>query len=283
MSYLDHLASFVLQLGPQRRSRSRDQRRREDLRNFVMGLARDDFESRYPDLRFAPVVVLLAAYLEADNIGDVLKRIPDEACGLPISVLVVVDGGDDGTEKIVTGMGAHCAAFPVNMGHGLALRLGYQLASEKGASYVITMDADGQDDPASVPDLLAPLVAGTSDFVIASRRLGTDESTDAVRRAGTVFFAAVINSLTHQHLTDTSMGLRALRIDVLNDVTLEQDQYQTAELVISAASRGWRISEVPTVRHPRTSGESKKGHNAFFGLQYARVILRTWLREHSRR
>jgi Glycosyl transferase family 2 len=283
MPYLDRLCSLLSHLGPRQRSVSREQRRRDDLRNFAMGLGREDFERRHPDARFAPIVVLLASYLEADNIGAVLKGIPEEACGHDISVLVVVDGGDDGTEKIVTEMGAFCAAFPVNLGHGVALRLGYQLAADKGASYVVTMDADGQDDPSSVPDLVAPLVAGTSDFVIASRRLGTDESTDPVRRAGTVFFATIINALTHQHLTDTSMGLRALRVEVLNDVILEQDQYQTAELIISAASRGWRLSDVPTVRHARTSGESKKGHNALFALQYSRVIMKTWLRELARR
>ena len=165
---------------------------------------------------------------------------------------------------------------------GVALRLGYELAGSCGARYVVTIDADGQDDPASIGDLVAPLVSDEADFVIASRRLGTDESTDPLRRAGVVFFAKVINSLTGQHLTDTSMGLRAMRVEVLGDVTLEQDQYQTAELVISAASRGWRIAERPTVRHPRASGESKKGHNALFALQYARVIVRTWLRERRR-
>jgi hypothetical protein len=68
-------------------------------------------------------------------------------------------------------------------------------------------------------------------------------------------------------------------VEVLEDVTLEQDQYQTAELVISAALRHWRLGERPTVWHPRASGESKKGHNIFFGVQYARVILHTWLRD----
>ena len=80
--------------------------------------------------------------------------------------------------------------------------------------------------------------------------------------AGVVFFATVINALTGQHITDTSNGFRALRIEVLSDVTLEQDQYQTAELIISAATRGWRITDCPVVWHPRASGESKKGHNA---------------------
>jgi hypothetical protein len=115
--------------------------------------------------------------------------------------------------------------------------------------------------------------------VIASRRLGRDDTTDRFRRAGVVLFAAVISALTRQRLTDTSSGFRALRVEVLEDVTLEQDQYQTAELVISAALHHWRLGEQPTVWHPRASGESKKGHNIFFGVQYARVILHTWRRD----
>ncbi|MGH9028292.1 MAG: glycosyltransferase family 2 protein [Acidimicrobiales bacterium] len=266
-----------------KKSGSREQRRYDELRKFVLELGRQDFTRRHPGAKFAPVVVLVAAYLEAENIGAVLKGIPKQACGLDVSILVVVDGGDDGTEEIAASMGAFCAVFPVNMGHGVALRLGYDLAASQGARYVVTIDADGQDDPSSIPDMLAPVVDDEADFVIASRRLGQDESTDPIRRAGVVFFAGVINKLTGQRLTDTSMGLRALRIEVLKDVTLEQDQYQTSELVIAAAMRGWRLAERPTIRHPRSSGESKKGHNAFFALQYARVILYTWRRERKSR
>ncbi|HLX88998.1 MAG TPA: hypothetical protein VKR22_11155, partial [Acidimicrobiales bacterium] len=112
-----------------------------------------------------------------------------------------------------------------------------------------------------------------------SRRLGTDRTTDAVRKAGVVFFSTVVNTLTGQHLTDTSNGFRAFRADVLRGITLEQDQYQTAEVIISAASRGWRLAERPTVWHPRASGKSKKGRNAVFALRYAWVVVRTWRRE----
>ncbi len=266
-------------LAPFRRAHAREKRRRDDMRDYVMGQARADFRRRYPDTTFAPVLVLIAAYLEADNIGDVLKAVPTEVDGLAVSTLVVVDGGDDGTEDIVAAHGAYCAVFPVNLGHGVALRLGYELADSLGATYVVTLDADGQNDPAEIPDLLAPVLADEADFVIASRRLGVDETSDDVRRAGVVFFAAVINFLIGEHLSDTSNGYRALKIDVLRDVTLEQDQYQTAELIISAGKHGWRLGECPTVWHPRASGESKKGHNVFFALQYARVILRTWFRE----
>jgi glycosyltransferase involved in cell wall biosynthesis len=271
------MASVVL--APFTRAHARERRRRDDVRRYVMEQARSDFHRRHPDAVFGPVVVLIAAYLEADNIGAVLKAVPTEVDGLTVSTLVVVDGGDDGTEDVAAEHGVYCAVLPVNMGHGVALRLGYELADALGARYVVTLDADGQNDPTEVPDILAPVITGEADFVIASRRLGTDRTSDELRRAGVVVFAAVINAITGQPVSDTSNGYRALRIEVLRDVTLEQDQYQTAELIISAAARGWRLGERPTVWHPRASGESKKGHNIFFALQYARVILRTWLRE----
>lgn len=257
----------------------RRRRRYDDLRRLVLDLGRQDFRKRHPGVGFGPVLVLIASYLEADNIGAVLKNVPTEVDGLEVSVLVVVDGGDDGTEDIVSEHDAYCAVLPVNMGQGVALRLGYQLAEDLGAKYVVTVDADGQNDPSEIPDLLAPILSGDKDFVIASRRLGVDETTDRFRRLGVVFFSSLVNLLTHQRLSDTSNGFRALRIEVLKDVRLEQDQYQTSELIISAASRGWRIGERPTMWHPRASGHSKKGRNVFFGLQYARVVLRTWLRE----
>jgi glycosyltransferase involved in cell wall biosynthesis len=266
-------------LAPFTRAHAREQRRRADVRSFIMEQGRADFRRRHPDALFGPVVVLIAAYLEADNIGAVLKGVPTEVDGRTVSTLVVVDGGDDGTEDIVAEHGAYCAVLPVNMGHGVALRLGYELADTLGATYVVTLDADGQNDPAEIPDLLAPVLAGEADFVIASRRLGVDHTSDDVRRAGVVVFSRVINTLTGLHLTDTSNGYRAMKIEVLRSVTLEQDQYQTAELIISAAAHGWRFAERPTVWHPRASGESKKGHNVFFALQYARVIVRTWWRE----
>jgi glycosyltransferase involved in cell wall biosynthesis len=266
---------------PFTRAQARARRRSDDLRQLVMGIARADFRHRYPEAEFGPVLVLIASYLEADNIGAVLKSVPGEVEGRAVTALVVVDGGDDGTEDIVAEHGAYCAVLPVNMGQGVALRLGYELADAHGAEYVVTVDADGQNDPAEIPDLLAPVLADEADFVIASRRLGRDDTSDGLRRAGVVVFAGVINALAGQRLTDTSNGFRALRIEVLRDVTLEQDQYQTAELIISAAARGWRLAERPTWWHPRASGESKKGHNIFFALQYARVIGRTWLRERS--
>ena len=261
------------------RDGARDSRRREEIKRFVVDLARRDMASRYGDLHFEPVVVVIASYLEADNIGAVLKEVPKEVGGLGITTLVVIDGGDDGTEQIAEDSGAIWAKLPVNLGQGVALRLGYDLAASGGARFVVTLDADGQNDPSEIPAILAPLLRDEADFVIASRRLGRDETADIARKAGVRFYSWLVNRLAHQDLSDTSNGFRAFRAEVPRAVRLEQDQYQTAELIIAAAAAGFRFAECPTVWRPRASGHSKKGSNLAFGVNYARVILRTWLRE----
>jgi glycosyltransferase involved in cell wall biosynthesis len=262
---------------------SRDARRRRDMVAFVTDRARAEFEERHPHARLGPVVALIAAYEEEQNIGDVLKALPTLVGDLEVTPLVMVDGGSDGTARVATDAGMATCVLPVNLGQGAALRLGYRLAAAHGARYVVTLDADGQNDPSEMASMVQPLVDGTADFVIGSRRLGVDQTTDRFRRTGVVLYASILKVLTGQQLTDSSSGYRAFTIELLNDIVpqLRQDQYQTSEVVITSASRGWRIAERPTVWHPRASGASKKGGNLVFGFNYARVIGLTWLRATS--
>src|SRR6185312_1195092 len=99
-----------------------------------------------PALTFPAVVVLIAAYNEERSLGPVLDAIPARCGGADVARLVVVDGATDGTADVAREHGAVTCAVPVNRGQGAALRLGYHLAVERGAKYVVTTDADGQYD-----------------------------------------------------------------------------------------------------------------------------------------
>jgi glycosyltransferase involved in cell wall biosynthesis len=233
--------------------------------------------------RFAPVVALIAAYDEEDCVGAVLDAIPAVACGLPVDILVVDDGSTDRTADVVTKHdGVHLARLERNCGHGVALRLGYQLVSELGGQFIVTLDADMQWDPHEIPTVLEPLAAGDADFVIGSRVLGRAETDDAVRHAGVAVFARLVSGLTGVHVTDTSSGFRAMKAEITQVVPQVQVQYQTSELLIGAIYAGYRIAERPITMHKRLAGESKKGHNLLYGGRYARVILTTWGRERRR-
>ena len=245
----------------------------------VTTAALEIFGRAYPDLKLQPLVVVIAAFNEADNIGAVLDEVPHQIADVPVSLLVIDDGSTDATTTVAERHGALVCTLAANRGHGVALRLGYRIARDGGARYIATLDGDGQWDPADLPAMVEIMESGEADFVLGSRQLGQTENTDAFRNLGVKFFARVISALTRARISDTSSGLRLMRADLTGTVTQTQPQYQTSELLIGALLQGYRVAEVPTVMRQRLSGESKKGRNLAYGLRYARVITQTYLRE----
>ncbi len=242
-----------------------------------------------------PVALVIAAYNEEGAVGPVVWSLPARVCGLDAATIVVADGCADATAKEADAAGALVADVPVNRGQGAALRLGYRIARDGGAQYIVTTDADGQYNPAEIEGMLAPVVAREADFVTGSRRLGSEETKDPIRQAGVRFFAAAISLLTGQKITDTTFGLRAMRAEVTGAVQLSQPQYQASELLIGVITHGYKVAEVPATIHRRRAGESKKGqnpfynlhipgvNNLFYGLRFSRVVFGTWWRERQRR
>ncbi len=230
-----------------------------------------------------PLAIVIAAYNEEGAIGPVIEALPEAVSGLAVAKIVVSDGAMDGTVKEAEAAGALVCDVPVNRGQGAALRLGYRLAREGGAQYIVTTDADGQYNPAEIGQLLAPILAGEADFVTGSRTMGSEETTDPLRKLGVRVFALTISLLTGQRVSDPSFGLRAMRAEVTGAVSLRQPQYQSAELLIGVITHGYRVAERPATIHKRKVGQSKKGHNVFYALHFANVIGGTWLRERRRR
>ena len=206
------------------------------------------FRAEYPQPSLAPVVVVIPALDEDASIGGVLARIPPRACGLAVDTIVVDDGSRDRTGEIAREHGAYVARRGRNSGQGAAFRVGYRLAWEHGARYVVTLDADGQWDPDDIPGVLQPVVDGEADLVLGSRVLGHAETRDAMRHAGVRVFALLVRLLTGVGVTDTSSGLRAM----------------VAEVGVVRAPGAGPVPELgaPARRHlPRVSGRrATRGH-----------------------
>lgn len=261
----------------------REQRRRRQVNELVDDVAIEEFNLVHGRPILPPVAIVIAAYKERENIGAVVSAMPDILCGLKTAVLVVVDGEEDGSAKIVRDHLDYAVVAPVNRGQGAALRLGYRVAREYGAQYIITADADGQTDPNDLEGVLRPLVDDVADFVNGSRRLGSTESRGTVRNIGVVMFAAIITMLTKTQVTDTANPIRALRADFTSKLTLDEPQFQASEILISAIMSGARYQERPVTMRARSKGSSKKGGNLSYGANYARVVFRTWIRERASR
>lgn len=234
------------------------------------------------DAPLAELVVVIAALNEADNLPAVLSEIPDTIAGISADVLLVDDGSEDATADVGRARGVTVLRLEQNCGHGVALRAGYRAAWERGARYVATLDADGQWDPADLPEMLQLVTSKKADLVIGSRALGRTLDVDPIRTLGVRVFSIFAWILTGAWITDTSSGLRVMTTELLQNVHQTQPQYQTSELIVGAVLAGYRVAEVPTVMRQRISGDSKKGHNLLYGLRYARVMIGTWWRESRR-
>jgi hypothetical protein len=258
---------------------------RQDRRTGAAALSPLDLEqagmfaAAYSDRAAAPLAVVIAAYNEEASVGAVVSSVPTELCDLRTEVIVVVDGARDATAEAAKAAGALVCDVPVNRGQGAALRLGYHLARERGATFIMTTDADGQYGSGDMDRVLAPLVAGKADFVSGSRRLGSTTSRDRARNTGVVVFAALISALLRHKVTDPSCGLRAMKAEVTGSVVLDQPQYQASELLIGAAMAGYRLIEVPIAMEARQSGKTKKGGNFLYGVRFGSVVVGTWFRE----
>jgi len=223
------------------------------------------------------ILVIIPAYNEANNLERVLPKIPLMICGKSVKVLVVDDGSRDETAGVAASLGAGVARHTVNFGGGAALETGYQIARALGPDVLVSLDGDGQHDPGEIETLVAPIVTNQADLVIGSRFLGSADHYSVTRLIGVKIFSGLINRLMGTRITDCASGFRALRPSVLKEVSLRQEQYHTAELIIIAAKHQKRIVEKPIHMAARYSGQSKKGRDFQYGLGFLKAIIRTWL------
>jgi len=198
------------------------------------------------------VTVIIPALNEEESIGQVLATIPAGAVG---EILVVDGGSSDRTVAIAQGHGARVIHEP-RRGYGRACAAGVDAAQ---GDVVLFLDADGADDPAQIPDLLAPLHAGQADMVLGSRLAGklAPGAMPWHQRSGNRLAAWLIRHLYGLPLTDLS-PFRAVDRELLLGLNMEEMTYGwPTEMIVKAAQRGWRVFEIPTHYRPRIGGRSK--------------------------
>jgi hypothetical protein len=170
-------------------------------------------------------------------------------------VVVVDDGSADDTGAVARAAGAEVLRHARRLGKAQALRTGIVAARARGASHVVTLDADGQHDPDDVPALLAAAAPRT---IVVGGRLGDAEAMaperlDAIKVAG--FFACWASGL---RVHDTQSGFRLYPLAVFDAVPTYRGGFVfETEILLEAAARGWVVREVPVRALPRAASRSR--------------------------
>jgi hypothetical protein len=223
--------------------------------------------------------VVIPAYNEAENLPSVLRDIPTTVEGLPVTRIVVADGCTDDTEATAKSLEAVVIRRDLRRGSGAAVRLGYQAALRIGARVIVTMDADGQHDPAELGRLVGPIVRDNADMVQGSRVLGHFEIESKLRHLGVAFFSRLLTALSRTKITDPSNGYRAVKSEALQRLDLRQEQFYVSEMILEASRRHLDVREVPITVRRRASGATKKPSATKYAWGFARAIARTWFRQ----
>lgn len=212
------------------------------------------------------VWVILPTYDEAENIGPISAAILE---ALPEATLLVVDDGSpDGTGQLADALAAADPRVRVRhrsakQGLGRAYLDGFGRALDGGATVVVQMDADFSHDPAVLPDLIGPVVAGEADLVIGSRYTAGGGVVDwgfgrrLISRGGSLFARTVLR-LSPNDLTG---GFKAWRAETLAAVPFDGvhagGYVFQIEMTFRASRAGARIREIPITFRDRRVGQSK--------------------------
>lgn len=221
----------------------------------------------------ARVALIIPTLNEAASIGTTVAEVPP---GLVERIIVADSGSTDGTAAMARAAGAEVLA--AGRGFGRACLEG--VCAARHCDVVAFMDGDGADDPAFLPQLLAPILMGQADFVMASRTRGVREKGAMAWHQVAAGRAAGLGMRALYGVSFTDMcTFRAIRRDALLKLGMRELTYGwNIEMQMRAARAGLSIREIPVAYRCRRGGVSKVAGNLSTTFTAGTRIVATFLR-----
>jgi glycosyltransferase involved in cell wall biosynthesis len=187
------------------------------------------------------VAAVIPAYQEEKHIGGVVRRTLLQLA----NVVVVDDGSTDATAEEARQAGAHVIVHEQNRGKGESIKSGFRYWLERGSTYVMILDGDGQHLPEEIDRFLAAAASGIGELLIGTRMNDVREM-PLVRRMVNRYMSRKISRACGQEVPDTQCGFRMVHRSIIPSLLggTERFDYET-EMLILASRAGCRIASVP--------------------------------------
>lgn len=213
------------------------------------------------------IIVLIPAYNEVRFIGSVVRGALQHA-----PVIVIDDGSTDGTGAAAALAGAKVLAHATNRGKGKALNTGFDYAVQRGVDAAITLDADGQHDPAEIPKFIDAFHAGKGEVIIGQRDFSQMPARNQFgNRTGTFLLGLAMG----RPIPDNQSGYRLLSWAVLERIRPDSSRFEAeVELLLRAQLAGFRTAWVPirTIYNEKVS-HFRPAHDSWLFLK---MVWRIW-------
>jgi len=207
------------------------------------------------------ISVVISLFNEDESLPELHRQLTETLgkYGKPYELLFIDDGSRDGSLEILKSISAKDSSSRVislrrNQGKSAALSVGF--AAARG-EFVITMDADLQDNPEEIPALIAKLHEGY-DLVSGWKKVRHDPLAKTIPSK---FFNRVTSWAAGIRLHDFNCGLKAYRSVVVKDLFVYGELHRF--LPVLAHKMGYRCTEMVVMHRPREFGKSKFGMNRF--------------------
>ena len=203
--------------------------------------------------------VVVPVYNERTTVVEILRRMRQVDLPVDLEIVVVDDGSNDGTEKVLGALEdstVRVIHHTSNQGKGAAIRTGLEHAR---GDLLLIQDADLEYDPDDWPRLLAPVLKGKAQVVYGSRFTGERRNLMFWHWVGNRFLSLVTNILYNTTLSDMETCYKLFDRRVLDGITIKSDRFEfEPEITAKVLRRGYRIYEVPISYSGRDFDEGKK-------------------------
>ena len=211
---------------------------------------------------FKKVSVIVPLFNEEESLQPLANEIRKALKPVNISyeIILVDDGSTDNSLKIIREICKpdkrfRYISFRKNYGKSAALQVGFKEAT---GDVVVTMDADLQDDPNEIPNLIKKLEEGY-DLVSGWKKKRQDPF---IKKSSSKFFNFVTRLMSGIKIHDFNCGLKAYRKEVTDNINVYGELHRY--MPVLANWEGFRISELIVKHHPRRYGKTKYGISRFF-------------------
>jgi glycosyltransferase involved in cell wall biosynthesis len=221
----------------------------------------------------SPLVSIIIPCMNEDKtigicIQKALQTLKDEGWE---GEIIISDNSTDNSRDIAIKLGAK-VVLPLNKGYGNAFLEGFRYARGK---YILLADADDTYDLREMPEFLRPLIAKDADFVMGTRLKGDIKKNSMPwlhRYIGNPILTGTLNELFKTHLSDAHCGMRAITREAYDKLDLKSEGMEFAsEMIIEAARKNLRITEVPITYYPRIT--PSKLHSWGDGWRHLRFMM----------
>lgn len=201
------------------------------------------------------LIIQIPCFNEEQTLGETLATLPRTVPGFEaVEWLVIDDGSTDGTVEVARRAGVdHLVILPHNQGLARAFMAGMEACLKAGADVIVNTDADNQYDAGSLPDLVAPILAGRAQIVVGERPIMEIRHFSWVKKALQRLGSAAVRVASSARVPDAPSGFRAIDRDAALRLCVFNGYTYTLETLIQAGRKNIPVASVPV----RVNGETR--------------------------